>query len=733
MKKEDLILAIGGISCSAAIGFLIGAAVTSSPGKIAAASILGALPAAGVSGFLIDNRATKKLSKVDRALAEKKVELNRLYKLEMKNEELLGDLKYHKAQLQGKRKELEQAGLFANIQSQQIDSLKSNIKKLTRAIASNQEEIDSLNAQLTEWARKYQEDLSEEIAAEVARIKQTNIQQICNEDFSLLKEQRALDNEYRRIILKCREEVRLKSQGCRQAAENYNELLHKFRNQFREESEALRKIIELRETQIQFLQKEKDGELLEPEYPLKTHDSVVRLAGDFCRNLWELSNKQLPLKLEGISGDYNGVCNAGFSYGVNQAPEEIVGVIKSNCDQLCKLVGIHKITRVEKLPIAPVIAVSFRREPAIKDNDIERLVGSPEALAKFLRNNKINYRLMGESNSGKTPTKATLVSHILRNGGHQGNAPNLPKCPHMLVNVSCPGVHTSMKDGDDYPLKPLVKYATEETAHQSFKDAIADIKYREKNPNYAREFFQLWVWDEIDNTVNSSKDKLADSLAWIGKQAGHKSVGWVISGQSLMTSALKGWNAGIRAQFTEIYVGFESSFTFLERYGKEFYSKETIENYKNQLVEIQNWANEKNEITKDKSKRYNLLMIRTKFAPKFFWCFDYDDNEIDFVSISNSEKLSREFKRGRVGVAPQGNGAAKSETVASIDIPASQDLTPDLPMEGTPQKGSSGTKYHCPSCNTEGKRKKAKDRFYCDNPACKQKSFSINTANKYPG
>ncbi len=122
MKKEDVILAIGSISCSTAIGFLFGAAVTSSPGKIAAASILGALPAAGISGIVIDHKATKKLSKVDRALAEKKVELNRLYRLEMKNEELIGDLKYHKAQLQGKTKELEQVGLFANVQTQQIDS-----------------------------------------------------------------------------------------------------------------------------------------------------------------------------------------------------------------------------------------------------------------------------------------------------------------------------------------------------------------------------------------------------------------------------------------------------------------------------------------------------------------------------------------------------------------------------------------------------------------------------------
>ena len=156
----------------------------------------------------------------------------------MKNEELIGDLKYHKAQLQGKTKELEQVGLFANVQTQQIDSLKSNIEKLKRAIASNQEEIDFLNSEIKDWARKYEEDLTEEIAREVAHIKQKNIQQICTEDFSLLKEQRTLDAEYRQVILKCRDEVRLKTQGCRQAAENYNELLHKFRNQFSTESEA---------------------------------------------------------------------------------------------------------------------------------------------------------------------------------------------------------------------------------------------------------------------------------------------------------------------------------------------------------------------------------------------------------------------------------------------------------------------------------------------------------------
>ena len=724
MKKEDLILTIGGISCSAAIGFLIGAAVTTSPGKIAAASILGALPAAGVSGFLIDNRATQKLSKVDRALQEKKTELSRLYKLEMKNEELLGDLKYHKAQLQGKTKELEQAGLFSTVQSQQIAGLKSNIEKLKKAIASNQEEIDSLNVELKEWARKYKEDLSEEISAEVARIKQTNIQQICIEDFSLLKEQRSLDNEYRRIILKCREEVRLKSQGCRQAAENYNELLHKFRHQFSEESTALRKIIELRETQIQFLQQEKDGELLEPDYPKDSLDPIIKLGGAFAREVWDLSKQSIPLKLEGLKGDYNGVSTIGFSYSSKHSPEAILGFIKSQQERLTQHLGIHKITKFEKSPLSALLVVSFRVLPSLTEDSIKELVGSSEEFLKWIGNQSYRFRLIAAPGFGKSPSIVVIVSHILKVGGKKANIPSGQLIPNIDLTLSYPGIDGSEKD-TNYPLEPFVKYRTWEDAHTSFKDFHDEWKYREKHREYRQASFGLWVWDEFDNSLTSASNprKLGESFKECLKQAHHTNMGFIIAGQSVNTKALPGFTNNDRnTLFTEIVCGIPVIREFLDMYGKKLGSKKVATILAN-LDDIEEWINSKNKNISDTAREYRVVLAVDEKSPKLFFLPNLDNYSFDYKTVSNLAKDRSTLAQEKCSDSKdmKGHALTKPHSEQGFHSVASQSPSTASPTPSPNVPNSS--KCHCPSCGSDKVVRRGKGKYGCKNPKCKRKTF----------
>ena len=724
MKKEDVILAIGSISCSTAIGFLFGAAVTSSPGKIAAASILGALPAAGISGIVIDHKATKKLSKVDRALAEKKVELNRLYRLEMKNEELIGDLKYHKAQLQGKTKELEQVGLFANVQTQQIDQLKSNIDKLKRAIASNQEEIDSLNSKLTEWARKYEEDLAEEIALEVARIKQTNIQQICHEDFNLLKEQRSLDAEYRRIILKCRDEVRLKTQGCRQAAENYNELLHKFRHQFSTESEALRKIIKLRETQIQFLQREKDGELLEPDYPKDSLDPIIKLGGAFAREVWDLSKQTIPLKLEGLKGDYNGISSIGFSYSSKHSPEAIIGFIKSQQERLTQHLGIHKITKFEKSPLSALLVVSFRVLPALTQDSIKELVGSGEEFLKWVGNQSYRFRLIAAPGFGKSPTIIVLVSHILKVGGKRANIPSGQLIPNIDLTLSYPGIDGSEKD-INYPLEPFVKYRTWEDAHTSFAEFHDEWKYREKHREYRQSSFSLWVWDEFDNSLTSASNsrELGASFKECLKQAHHTNMGFIIAGQSVNTKALPGFTNNDRnTLFTEIVCGIPVIREFLDMYGKKLGSKKVATILAN-LDNIEEWTNSKNKAITDTAREYRVVLAVDEKSPKLFFLPNLDNYDLDKQTVSNSVKNRGAFlsTEGTDAVGQDNQPIAEAKSEEKLQPPQSQ--TPFTAyVSPTPIVQNNG-KPHCPGCGSNKVGKKSKDRFVCKNLDCKRKTF----------
>jgi hypothetical protein len=89
-----------------------------------------------------------------------------------------------------------------------------------------------------------------------------------------------------------------------------------------------------------------------------------------------------------------------------------------------------------------------------------------------------------------------MVSEILKVGGTRGNTGKGKKIPNTLVTVSCPDVESSQKDAD-YPLEIFLKYGNTTAAVKSIGDAWRIGKYRKRDTNYADNFFQLWVWDEL--------------------------------------------------------------------------------------------------------------------------------------------------------------------------------------------------------------------------------------------
>ncbi|MGB5971280.1 MAG: hypothetical protein WBG70_23415, partial [Spirulinaceae cyanobacterium] len=560
-------------------------------------------------------------------------------------------------------------------------------------------------------------------------IKQTNIQQICHEDFNLLKEQRSLDAEYRRIILKCRDEVRLKTQGCRQAAENYNELLHKFRNQFSTESEALRKIIKLRETQIQFLQREKDGELLEPDYPKDSLDPIIKLGGAFAREVWDLSKQTIPLKLEGLKGDYNGISSIGFSYSSKHSPEAIIGFIKSQQERLTQHLGIHKITKFEKSPLSALLVVSFRVLPALTQDSIKELVGSGEEFLKWVGNQSYRFRLIAAPGFGKSPTIIVLVSHILKVGGKRANIPSGQLIPQIDLTLSYPGIDGSEKDVN-YPLEPFVKYRTWEDAHTSFNDFHDEWKYREKHREYRQASFGLWVWDEFDNSLTSASNprELGASFKECLKQAHHTNMGFIIAGQSVNTKALPGFTNNDRnTLFTEIVCGIPVIREFLDMYGKKLGSKKVATILAN-LDNIEEWINSKNKAITDTAREYRVVLAVDEKSPKLFFLPNLDNYNFDKQTVSNSAKhqvpiddkaTTRDYQR------------TKRETAETESSKDSQSLPVELPENSMPPSGTSyqnTSKPHCPGCGSSNVGSRGKGRFTCKNSSCKRKSFSESKA-----
>ncbi|MGB3691172.1 MAG: hypothetical protein WA999_00500, partial [Spirulinaceae cyanobacterium] len=526
----------------------------------------------------------------------------------------------------------------------------------------------------------------------------------------------------------------LKTQGCRQAAENYNELLHKFRHQFSTESEALRKIIKLRETQIQFLHREKDGELLEPDYPKDSLDPIIKLGGAFAREVWDLSKQTIPLKLEGLKGDYNGISSVGFSYSSKHPPEAILSFIKSQQERLTQHLGIHKITKFEKSPLSALLVVSFRVLPALTQDSIKDLVGTPEEFLQYLENQSYRFRLIAKPGSGKSPTIIVLVSHLLKIGGKVANKPTGRKVPLMNIKVSYPGRDGSEKDVN-YPLDPFLHYRTWEASHQSFVDFEKEWKYREKNVAYRKEIFDLWVWDEFDNSLMSASNpkELGEKFKTCLKQAHHTNMGFIIAGQSVNTKVLPGFTNNDRnTLFTEIVFGAKMIREYVDMYGKKLGNK-NIEKIGSTLEDIEEWIINQNKLIGNEAKEYRLVLVADERSPKLFFLPSLDSYSFDYDTVSLAQERSNEFKCPSAAQLGQAIEGVNPEALTSREMSDPTEFRTDFPIGGSLSRQSDvqdTIKYHCPSCGSGNTKPRGKTRFYCLNSNCQQKTFSRSTAVK---
>ncbi len=726
MKKDDLIVTVGAGCFGASLGFLLSTTLSTAPWKIALSSLGTALPVFGVTGFVVDNRATAKISKLDEVLGQKKAEIIRLRRVENLNRELLSDLQAYKNRLEKKELEITGSKAFVETQNQGILAMKGEIEKLKSTIASYQSRINELEEEIQQWMERFDNDFDDEVDAKLAELKQNQIAQICTEDFTVVREASDLSNSYRNLILLASEEVRIKNDLVRQLAQEFNEKIGNYDSAFTKERDEYLSIIENYKIQIALLQKEAKGELLEPEYTYQGYDIPSQIAADFCREIW--NTHQIPLRLEGVSGTPDGVMNAGYGYGANQSPDALVGFIKSQSEYLCKALGIHKITRVEKLAIAPVIAVSFRREPALKQDEIKLLLGTGEEFLDYVVNHPIRYRLIADPGTGKTPTTAVMLASILKHGCKMGNVPSGQKVPHALIDVSYPDRHSSIKD-EEYPLDRFLKFATTTEAVKSFDEAIKEREYRKKHLEYAKQVFQIYCWDEFDNTISSasSPKDVASDLKKLLKDGGHSNIGWILSGQSVMTRQIPGFTNDDRSLFTEIIIGIPKIRKYLQAYGRKLGEKSNTQ-LLNNLDNIESYVSNQNKLITDSARLLRVALVVDSKSPKLFFLPNLDLAIFDEQTISNSQKVACQLKRTPCTEVVQMTKQPKTVTYDSREIEPVPFLCTESPMEGSVTSVQNSSKPHCPSCGSSEIGSRGKKRFSCKNQSCKRQTFARSKA-----
>ena len=372
-----------------------------------------------------------------------------------------------------------------------------------------------------------------------------------------------------------------------------------------------------------------------------------------------------------------------------------------------KLQALSHCLNVPKFALDPesgliYVKVTLSKKPTVKDVDVSLMAGSPEEFISYITSHPIRYRLIADPGEGKTPTTAVMVSEILKVGGTRGNTGKGKKIPHTLVTVSCPDVESSQKDAD-YPLELFLKYGNTTAAVKSIGDAIDDWQYRKRDTLYAENFFQLWVWDELDNTLSSASDPKAagEDFKKILKQAHHTGVGWIVSGQSVMTSQIPGFMDDDRELFTQIVVGANKIRKYLEKYGKKVLSAKVVTQLQSNLDNLDPYIEEKNSMITDAARLLRLALVLDDKSPKLYFLPNLDSAKFDPEKVENvitqADQMKRQFLVRAAG--KNGSGLANEAQNACVESGGRMAVDPPFPTIGGSDHSSPSSQIpHCPHC-----------------------------------
>jgi len=445
------------------------------------------------------------------------------------------------------------------------------------------------------------------------------------------------------------------------------------------------------------LQHQINGDLVEPEYLAVAYSVEGRISNDIAREVF--TALQIPLAVKGYHVKPDGSTDVALGYSRSMGSVALVEALKRQSEAIAKSLRIHKITSVRKLEIADLIVVSFRREPSVKEDTIKLIAGTPDQFSEYVASHPIRYRLIADPGQGKTPVTAVMVSEILKVGGTRGNTGKGRKIANTLVTVSCPDVESSQKDAD-YPLEIFLKYGNTTAAVKSFSDAEEDWKYRKRDTNYANEFFQLWVWDELDNTLNNADDPKAvgEKFKNFLKQAHHTGVGWIVSGQSVMTKQIPGFMDDDRELFTQIIIGTSKIRKYLEKYGKKILSAKVVTQLLSNLDDLEPYIEEKNSLVTDAARLLRLALVLDDKSPKLYFLPNLDSAKFNVEKIeettNKAQLVKRSFLAGTAGNRLADNGGNPDSVSTDLKL-----TVPSNPTIGG--ESQSSQKPHCPHCGSD--------------------------------
>jgi len=672
--------------------------------KDASIASLLAAPAALITHVVTDSKAQKRVRESDSKLSKALRELDIAKQSVGKLQDLENKVYYLNLSLEETKKALD----LAVVEHEKAYKLNQVMREekgiLAEQVAAFKSKIEQLQLEVEEWEEQFSDRVEIAADARFQVAKKAEIQKIFDEHDAITSQAMQLFQELQQWGQKVAHGHQTKREIIQNLARSYNENLLEFGESVKKEHAAYVSQIEILNERVGQLQHQLNGDLIEPEYLAVAYSVEGRIANDIAKEVF--TTLQIPLVVKGYHTKPDGSTDVGYGFSRSMGSVALVEVLKRQSEAIAKSLRIHKIVSVRQLEIATnMIVLTFRREPALKDDGAKLLAGTAEEFLKYVISHPIRYRLIADPGVGKTPTSAVMLSAILKEGCRRGNTARGKKVPHTLVSVSYPGAMSSLKDSD-YPLERFLKYGTTTAAIKSFDDALEDWQYRQQNIKFAEEFFHIRIWDELDNTINSADDpmKLSEALKKVLKQGGHSNIGWIVSGQSVMTLQIKGFKDDDRSLFTEIIIGIPKIRMYVKKYARGKNSDANLAKLERNLDDLEAYIESVNDRITDDARLLRIALIVDEKSPKLYFLPNLDSVNFDEVTISESEKKASGILLDTQSQSAQAQSSFKRQI---LDIATLSTIEPNEPkptMQGV---------AHCPHCGNSEMSFLAEQRYKC--------------------
>ncbi|MBD2303202.1 hypothetical protein [Nostoc sp. FACHB-190] len=482
--------------------------------------------------------------------------------------------------------------MIAHLNSK-LDECQIKIEKLSRQNQLDVDTISRLETELDQWETTFHAKVEESANYKFQLAKQGELEKIYHEHDSITSEAMQLFRRLQNWGEKVSHGHASKAEIIKSLASGYNQNLDEVSKAIASERQTYLEQIELLNERIAQLQRELQGDLLEPVYRDFGFNESGRIANAIVQWLW--LNKRIPLKVMGVE-ESDLTVTAGYSYSRTISVDALAKLVNDCSSEIAKSLGIHSIESARKLDITDCLAVEFRRERprSLREDEIYRIMERAENFTQVVRKyhnhqsgGKPTLRLMSGTGGGKS-----LIAKILIDG----------YCQHedgWEIWLSDP------MDGSDEDYWELPKVATDKnSAKQAFKIFANEFDSRAAKQSPYAQMKVLGVFDEFDKQHPDS-DKQRVKKIWTAIR--HQNMRLILMGQSSEVGS-NHWTWDEMKNCTLLFIG-DAIDTAIKHYkdiGWDLKTKNLIQkNYK----AIYEWMEAKNEnLSPDKRYRVTLLV-----------------------------------------------------------------------------------------------------------------------------